>query len=198
MLLVAAWRRLLVAGLAVAGLWAAVLWVAPTTPSTAPAQPSLRVAALPTVEPISKGGPLRAIIQSDAPAPGGGRFDRFDVTAQPIVAPVNARGQVAFYATVLHGPAREGIFLSEAGQVTKVAAFGDSLPGGGTLAEFGAHPVPALNSAGHVAFAAQVAGGRATERSFSPARTGCRPSRSPAMTHRGRPPAFWLGLTRRH
>src|SRR6516164_10961014 len=159
MLLVAAWRRLLVAGLAVAGLWAAVLWVAPTTPSTAPAQPSLRVAALPTVEPISKGGPLRAIIQSDAPAPGGGRFDRFDVTAQPIVAPVNARGQVAFYATVLHGPAREGIFLAEAGQVTKVAAFGDSLPGGGTLAEFGAHPVPALNSAGHVAFVAQVAGG---------------------------------------
>src|SRR6516225_12014263 len=126
MLLVAAWRRLLVAGLAVAGLWAAVLWVAPTTPSTAPAQPSLRVAALPTVEPISKGGPLRAIIQSDAPAPGGGRFDRFDVTAQPIVAPVNARGQVAFYATVLHGPAREGIFLAEAGQVTKVAASGGS------------------------------------------------------------------------
>jgi len=166
MLLVAAWRRLLVAGLAVAGLWAAVLWVAPTTPSTAPAQPSLRVAALPTVEPISKGGPLRAIIQSDAPAPGGGRFDRFDVTAQPIVAPVNARGQVAFYATVLHGPAREGIFLAEAGQVTKVAAFGDSLPGGGTLAEFGAHPVPALNSAGHVAFVAQVAGGRATEGVF--------------------------------
>ena len=166
MLLVAAWRRLLVAGLAVAGLWAAVLWVAPTTPSTAPAQPSLRVAALPTVEPISKGGPLRAIIQSDAPAPGGGRFHRFDVTAQPIVAPVNARGQVAFYATVLHGPAREGIFLAEAGQVTKVAAFGDSLPGGGTLAEFGAHPVPALNSAGHVAFVAQVAGGRATEGVF--------------------------------
>src|SRR6516164_3495376 len=166
MLLVAAWRRLLVAGLAVAGLWAAVLWVAPTTPSTAPAQPSLRVAALPTVEPISKGGPLRAIIQSDAPAPGGGRFDRFDVTAQPIVAPVNARGQVAFYATVLHGPAREGIFLAEAGQVTKVAAFGDSLPGGGTLAEFGAHPMPALNSAGHVAFVAQVAGGRATEGVF--------------------------------
>src|SRR6516162_9707416 len=166
MLLVAAWRRLLVAGLAVAGLWAAVLWVAPTTPSTAPAQPSLRVAALPTVEPISKGGPLRAIIQSDAPAPGGGRFDRFDVTAQPIVAPVNARGQVAFYATVLHAAAREGIFLVEGGQVTKVAAFGDSVPGGGTLAEFGAHPLPALNSAGHVAFAAQVAGGRATEGIF--------------------------------
>ena len=166
MLLVAAWRRLPVAGVAVAGLWAAVLWVGPSTPSTAGAQRSVRVAAPPTTEPISNGGPMRAIIQSDAPAPGGSRFDRFDITAQPIVAPVNARGQVAFYATVLHGPAREGIFLAEAGQVTKVAAFGDSLPGGGTLAEFGAHPVPALNSAGHVAFVAQVAGGRATEGVF--------------------------------
>ena len=165
MLLVAAWRRLLVAGLAVAGLWAAVLWVAPMTPSTAPAQPSVRVAPPPAV-PAAPTGVLHAITQSDAPAPGGGRFDRFDVTAQPIAAPVNSRGQVAFYATVLHGPAREGIFLAKGGQVTKVAAFGDSLPGGGTLAEFGTHPMPALNNAGHVAFAAQVAGGRATEGIF--------------------------------
>jgi len=166
MLLVAAWRRLLVAGVAVAGLWAAVLWVAPSTPSTAPAQPSLRVAAPPTAEPISTGGPLRAVVRSGQAAPGGGRFDRFDITAQPIVAPVNARGQITFYATVLHAPAREGIFLAEGGHVTKVAAFGDNLPGGGTLAGFGAHPLPALNSAGHVAFGAQIAGGRATEGVF--------------------------------
>jgi hypothetical protein len=166
MLLVAAWRRLSVAGAAVAGLWAAVLWVAPSTPSTTPAEPSVLVAAPPAAVPASATAALRAVVQSGAPAPGGGRFDRFDVTAQPIVAPVNARGQVAFYATVLHGPAREGIFLADAGHVTKVAAFGDSLPGGGTLAEFGAHPLPALNSAGHVAFAAQVAGGRATEGVF--------------------------------
>jgi hypothetical protein len=173
MLLVAAWRRLLVAGLAVAGLWAAVLWVAPMTPSTAPAQPSVRVAPPPAV-PAAPTGVLHAITQSDAPAPGGGRFDRFDVTAQPIAAPVNSSGQVAFYATVLHGPAREGIFLGEGRQVTKVAAFGDSLPGGGTLAEFGAHPMPALNNAGHVAFAAQVAGGRATEGIFLAGADGLR------------------------
>jgi hypothetical protein len=174
MLLVAAWRRLLVAGIAVAGLWAAVLWVAPSTPSTTPAQPSVRVAAQPAAVPAYSSGALRAVIQSGAPAPGGGRFDRFDVAAQPIVAPVNARGQVAFYATVLHGPAREGIFLADAGQVKKVAAFGDSLPGGGTLAEFGAHPLPALNSAGHVAFTAQVAGGRATEGVFLAVADGLR------------------------
>src|SRR5271169_3355598 len=166
MLLVAAWRRLLVAGVAIAGLWAAVLWVAPSTPSTAPAQPSVRVAAQPTVVPVTGEDALRAVVRSGVTAPGGGRFDRFDVASQPIVAPVNARGQVAFYATVLHAPAREGIFLAERGHVTKVAAFGDDLPGGGTLAGFGAHPLPAMNSAGHVAFGAQVAGGRATEGVF--------------------------------
>ena len=111
-------------------------------------------------------GALRAVVRSGLAAPGGGRFDRFDVTAQPIVAPVNARGQVAFYATVLRAPAREGIFLAEGGRVTKVAAFGDAVPGGGTLAEFAAHPLPALNAAGHVAFGAQIAGGRATEGVF--------------------------------
>jgi hypothetical protein len=166
MLLVAAWRRLLVAGVAVAGIWAAVLWVAPSTPSTAPAQPSVRVAARPTAIPVAETGALRAVVQSDLAAPGGGRFDRFDVASQPVAAPVNARGQVAFYATVLHAAAREGIFLADGGHVSKLAAFGDSLPGGGTLAEFGPPPLPSLNQAGHVAFTAQIAGGRATQGVF--------------------------------
>jgi hypothetical protein len=174
MLLAAAWRRLLVAGVAVAGLWAAVLWVAPSTPSTAPAQPSVQVAAQPTADPVTEEGALRAVVRSGEAAPGGGRFDRFDVTSQPIVAPVNARGQVAFYATVLHAPGREGIFLVQAAHVTKVAAFGDDLPGGGTLAEFTAQPLPALNAAGHVAFAAQIAGGRATEGVFLAGADGLR------------------------
>ena len=118
MLLVAAWRRLLIAGVAVAGLWAAVLWVVPSTPSTAPAQPAVRVAAHAAAAPMREAGPLRTVVQSGLAAPGGGRFDRFDVASQPVVAPVNARGQVAFYATVLHAPAREGIFLADAGRVT--------------------------------------------------------------------------------
>src|SRR6266702_8552734 len=166
MLLASAWRRLLVAGVAVAALWAAVVWVAPSTPSTWTAQPSTRVAAPPATVPVAETGLLRAVVRSGMAAPGGGRFDRFDVNAQPIVAPVNARGQIAFYATVLRAPAREGIFLAEAGRVTKVAAFGDNLPGGGTLAEFGAHPRPSLNIAGHAAFGAQIAGGRSTEGIF--------------------------------
>jgi hypothetical protein len=166
MLLVSVWWRLLAAGIAVAGLWAAVLWVAPSTPSISPAEPAICVAAPSTFVPTPISGGLHAVVQSGFPAPGGGRFDRFDVAAQPVAAPVNARGQVAFYATVLRSPAREGIFIAEGGQVRKLAAFGDNLSGGGSLAEFGAHPLPALNAAGHVAFVAQIAGGRATEGVF--------------------------------
>ncbi len=157
---------MLVAGVAVVALWAAVLWVAPSTPSIAPAQPSVRVVLPPVTAASSETGVLRAVVRSGLAAPGGGRFDRFDVTTQPIVAPVNARCQVAFYATVLHAPAREGLFLAEAGRFTKIAAIGDAIPGGGTLAEFAAHPLPALNAIGHVAFGAQIAGGRATEGVF--------------------------------
>lgn len=109
---------------------------------------------------------MRAVVRSGVAAPGGGRFDRFEVSGQPVVAPVNARGQVAFFATVLRAPAREGIFLAGAGGVRRVAAFGDDLPGGGALTEFGAHPLASLNAAGHVAFVAQIAGGRATEGVF--------------------------------
>jgi hypothetical protein len=166
MLLAAAWKRVLVACVVVAGLWAAVLWVAPSTPSISPAQAPVRVAATQTRPLAQETGALRVVVRSGVPAPGGGRLDRFDVTAQPVVAPVNARGQVAFYASVLRASAREGIFLAEEGRVTKVAAFGDPVPGGGTLAEFAAHPLPSLNAAGHVAFAAHIAGGRATEGVF--------------------------------
>ncbi len=175
MLLASVWWRLLIAGTAVAVLWAAVLWVAPSTPSTVPEQPALRLpAGLPAVNPVQPGA-LRAVVRSGLEAPGGGRFDRFNVTSQPVVAPVNARGQVAFFATVLRSPAREGIFLAEAGQVRKIAAFGDELNGGGTLAELADHPLPALNAAGHTAFVAQIAGGRATEGVFHAGQGGLQP-----------------------
>jgi hypothetical protein len=166
MLLASAWWRLLFAGAAVAALWAAVLWVAPSTPSISLAQPAVRLATAPSTGPVELTGGLRAVVRSGAPAPGGGRFDRFDAPSQPVLAPVNARGQVAFYASILHSPVRDGIFLADAGQVRKVAAYGDAVPGGGTLAEFGAHPLPALNAAGHVAFVGDIAGGRATQGVF--------------------------------
>src|SRR4051795_2269859 len=174
MLLVSVWWRLLVAGVAVAALWALVLWVLPSVPSISPARPSIRIAAaLTVVRPPASGG-LRAIVRSGLPAPGGGRFDRFGVTAQPAAAPVNVRGQVAFYATVLRSSAREGIFIADGAQITKLAAFGDSVPGGGALAEFAAHPLPSLNAAGHGAFVANIAGGGATEGVFLAGSEGLR------------------------
>src|SRR5690349_4677091 len=181
MLLVSVWWRLLVAGVAVAALWALVLWVLPSVPSISPAQPSVRVAAPPIVARAPASGGLRAIVRSGLPAPGGGRFDRFDVTAQPVAAPVNARGQVAFYATVLRSPAREGIFIADGAQVTKmaggrategvflagseglraIALAGDDAPGlpGGVLVGFDA---PSLNDNDELAFVASVRRGRDT------------------------------------
>jgi hypothetical protein len=166
MLLAAAWKRVLVAGVAVAALWAAVLWVAPSTPSTSPAQSSVPVTGKPPVPATPVSGSLRVVARSGLRAPGGGTIDRFDVASQPVVAPVNARGLVAFYATVLRAPGREGIFLAEDGHLSKVAAFGDPVPGGGTLAGFAAAPLPALNASGHVAFDAQIAGGHGTDGIF--------------------------------
>ncbi len=173
MLLVAAWKRLLVAATLVAALWAAVLWVAPSAPTTAPARPAERVAAR-HAGPTAEGGALRAVVQSGDAAPGGGSFDRFGVTPQPVFAPVNAKGQVAFYATVLRAPGREGIFLADATGITKVAAFGDAVPGGGTIGGFADDPLPALNAAGHVAFGAHITEGRATEGLFLAGEDGIR------------------------
>jgi hypothetical protein len=141
MLLVSAWCRLAVAACIVAALWTAVLWVAPMTPSISPAQAPARVAAQPAAVSLAPQDALHAVVHSGDAAPGGGRFDRFDVPGQPLLAPVNARGQVAFYATVLRSAGREGIFMADARGVRKVAGYGDTVPGGGTLAEF-AHPMP--------------------------------------------------------
>lgn len=165
MLLTSAWQRMLIAAIAVTAMWVAVWWVTPSTPSITVAQPAVVVPATKTAA-ASSHMTLRPIVLAGQPAPGGGRFDRFEVSTQPVVAPVNAHGQVAFYAIVVHAFAREGIFLAEAGRIRKVAAFGDPVPGGGMLGIFSEHPLPALNAAGHVAFDAEVTGGRATEGVF--------------------------------
>src|SRR6202166_329932 len=155
-LLASARSRLTIAGAAVLLLWIAVLWASLSEPT--------RKAALQNVAPEAPA--LRLVVASGQAAPGGGRFDRFDVGSQPIVAPVNGRGQVAFYASVARAKATEGIFLATASRVTKAAAVGDAVPGGGVLSEFARHPLPALNDAGKIAFGATVAGARATEGIF--------------------------------
>ena len=137
-------------------LWISVLWASLSEPT--------RKAAAPSVSQVVH--TLRLVVASGQAAPSGGRFNRFDVSSQPIVAPVNGRGQVAFYASVARAKAAEGIFLATASRITKAAAVGDAVPGGGVLSEFARHPIPALNDAGKVAFGATVAGARATEGIF--------------------------------
>jgi len=109
---------------------------------------------------------IRRVVATGQAAPGGGAFDRFSVESLPIVAPINGKGQVAFFATVLRGRAGEGFFLATGKQIAKVAAEGDPAPGGGVFSGFGRHPIPALNEAGELAFAAAISGARAVEGIF--------------------------------
>src|SRR5206468_617995 len=113
---------------------------------------------------------VAVIVTVGQPAPGGGAFERFSVESQPVVAPVNSKGQVAFFATLSRSAAGEGIFLATGPRIAKVALEGDAIPGGGTISGFGRHPVPALNEAGTVAFAAAVAGGKTVEGIFTGSR----------------------------
>ena len=109
---------------------------------------------------------IRQVAVAGQAAPGGGSFEHFSIEWLPVVAPVNDRGQVAFFATLLRSAASEGIFLASGSSITKIAVDGDRAPGGGTLSGFGKHPIPALNAHGSVAFAAAVAGGTTVEGIF--------------------------------
>ena len=90
-LLTSARSRLQIAALVVVALWSAVLWAA-----LAPDAP-------PGSEPLARAQPkaMRLLVAAGEPAPGGGAFERFDVAAQPVAAPVNAEGRVAFYASLV-------------------------------------------------------------------------------------------------
>lgn len=110
---------------------------------------------------------LRAVARAGEAAPGGGTFDRFGQENLPVVAPVNARGEVAFFARLSRGTADEGIFLRRGDRILTVAREGDRVPGIGRLSGFGKHPTPALSDGGLVAFAAAVSGGKAVEGIFA-------------------------------
>jgi len=109
---------------------------------------------------------LRPVATSGMPVPGGGTFDRFHVEGQPAITPVNDRRQVAFFATLAHARASEGMFLGDANGIQVIALSGSAVPGGGKLAGFPEHPVPALNRVGAVAFSASIAEGKASEGVF--------------------------------
>jgi hypothetical protein len=111
-------------------------------------------------------GALRTVVSAGQAAPGGGIFEHFSVESQPVVAPPNARGDVAFFASLLRGAGSEGLFLATPRGIVKVAVEGDRAPGGGSLSGLGRHPIPSVNAAGSVAFAAAVSKGRAVEGIF--------------------------------
>ncbi len=73
-------------------------------------------------------------------------------------------GKVAFSAPVAGGAAPQGVWLASPTmsgfQIDKVAFAGDASPAGGTFDNFG-YASPVLNSAGQVAFVADISGGTA-------------------------------------
>ncbi len=168
-LLAGAGQRLVAAGAAVAGLWLAVLWAslgtAPPMPASAPLSAVPLAAALdaPAPAPAPKPPSLRPVAVGGAPAPGGGSFDRFGLEQQTVAAPVNAGGDVAFFAKLMRTTADEGIFLAHDGRPVLVAATGGAAPGGGTFTSFTERPSLSLNTAGTVTFAVTIEGGRGSE-----------------------------------
>ena len=74
---------------------------------------------------------IRRVAVTGQAVPGGGTFDRFSVESLPIVAPINSKGQVAFFATIVRGRANEGFFIASGGRVDKLVADGDRADGRG-------------------------------------------------------------------
>jgi len=160
-LLGGAGRRIAMAAAASAVLWLAVLW---SSMGAAPPSASIASAAVPEPAPAKPAiPPLRLIAAAGTPAPGAGSYDRFGLEMKSVTAPVNSRGDVAFFAKLIRGSADEGLFLWRDGRAALVAAVGGQVPGGGTIASFTERPAPALNADGTVAFAATVEGGRTSE-----------------------------------
>jgi hypothetical protein len=110
---------------------------------------------------------LRQVAATGDAAPGGGVFDRFGAESMPILAPVNARGDVVFFSTLRRGGPDEGLFVWSRGRIAAVAREGDRVPGVGRLSGFGKHPAPGLGDDGTVAFAAAIAAGSAVEGIFA-------------------------------
>ena len=121
-LLSGAERRIGVAAVAVAALWAGVFWARPTPQlPVVISVPNDIAVSLPQLQPspivimqgrASTAPALRAVVMAGQQGPDGGTFYRFDVDQQPIVAPVNAKGQVAFFASMIRARQAVGIFLA--------------------------------------------------------------------------------------
>ena len=155
-ILAGASRRVALALVPLVLLWLAVLWAA-----FGGREPGMRASGLPAAPPV-----LQAVIASGEPSPAEGTFDRFDVEGRTVAAPVNRRGDVAFFASLLHSRAEEGMFLASGGRIAKLAAVGDAVPSGERIASFGENPALSINDSAAVAFAGELTGGKATSGVF--------------------------------
>ena len=111
-------------------LWACVLWACLSHP----------VPPKPDEPPPSSPPTMRRVIGTGQPTPIGGIFDR----VRCVVAADRRSGERPRPGRLLlhDNKAPEGIFLATGGQIAKVAAVGDSVPGGGILTQFAKHPMP--------------------------------------------------------
>jgi hypothetical protein len=99
---------------------------------------------------LAQQGKLVAVAVSGGATPDtpGGTLAEFE---PPVLS---NSGDVAFLAAIRHGRENgEAIYLWRRGQLSKLVASGDRVPGGGLFASFGN---PALNNKGEVAFGALV------------------------------------------
>ncbi len=109
---------------------------------------------------------LRVVARAGMPSPVGGAFDRFSVERAPVVAPINGRGEVAFFATLVRSATAEGIFLSTNGRLVRIAATGDRMGKAGRITGFGKEPALSLSERGHIVFHASLSGGGALDGVF--------------------------------
>ena len=109
---------------------------------------------------VQAGRVLKVAVVGDA-APGGGAFSHFGLWPG-----LNARGTLAFVASVDGGPSPVAVFVGNPARLERIAGIGDDLPGG-RLQSFGLYPLVGINNAGGVTFAtAPTATGEGVEGIF--------------------------------
>jgi hypothetical protein len=101
---------------------------------------------------VSSGGEVRLMLAAGASAPTGGIFARFSERLA-----INDSGTIALSAVLRQGGPAAAVFLIESDTPRALAAIGDPVPGGGTLAALASWP--ALGQSGSVAFIGSVDGG---------------------------------------
>jgi hypothetical protein len=110
---------------------------------------------------VVQAGRVRKVAVVGDAAPGGGAFSHFGLWPG-----LNARGTLAFVASVDGGPSPMGVFVGDPARLERITGIGDDIPGG-RLQSFGLYPLVGINNAGGVTFAtAPTATGEGVEGIF--------------------------------